>query len=129
MVVVDTSIWIPFFNRPASREKLVLDALIDADQALLVGVVLTEILQGCRTSRERDLLTDLLRALPYLEVSQSVWVLAGDLSADLQRRGVALPLSDLLIGAMALIHKCRVYTLDAHFKKIPGLGLFTPTDS
>ncbi len=129
MVIVDTSVWIPFFNRPSSREKLVLDALIDADQALLVGVVLTEILQGCRTSRERDLLTDLLRALPYLEVSQSVWVLAGDLSADLQRRGVTLPLSDLLIGAMALTHKCRVYTLDAHFKKIPGLTLYTPTDS
>jgi len=60
MVIVDTSIWIPFFNRPASREKLVLDAQIDADQALLVGVVLTEILQGCRTSRERALLTGLV---------------------------------------------------------------------
>lgn len=40
MVIVDTSTWIPFFNRPESAEKRAIDALIDADRAAMVGVVL-----------------------------------------------------------------------------------------
>ena len=49
MVVADTSIWISFFNRPASVEKQVLDELLDRDEVVLVGVVLTELLQGIRS--------------------------------------------------------------------------------
>lgn len=43
MVIADTSVWIPFFNRPDSPEKATLDILIDADEIALVGVVLA----GC----------------------------------------------------------------------------------
>lgn len=50
MVIADTSVWIPFFNDPASPEKRELDALIDADDLALVGVVLAELIQGCRVS-------------------------------------------------------------------------------
>ena len=52
MVIVDTSAWIPFFNQPGSREKREIDALIDADRLVLVGVVLAELIQGCRTPAE-----------------------------------------------------------------------------
>ena len=50
MVVADTSVWIPFFNEPESEEKRALDALIDADRLVMVGVVLAELIQGCRTA-------------------------------------------------------------------------------
>lgn len=43
MVIADTSVWIPFFNQPGSPEKREIDALIDADRLVLVGVVLTEL--------------------------------------------------------------------------------------
>ena len=127
MVIADTSVWIPFFNRPDSPEKTALDLLIDADEVALVGVVLAELLQGCRTPAERDALSDALLALPYYEVTQSTWLKTGDLSATLLRKGVTLPLSDLIIAAVAIEQDCRIYSLDAHFKKIPGLPLYSPT--
>ena len=127
MVLADTSVWISFFNRPDSPEKHTLDLLIEADEVALAGVVLAELLQGCRTSRERDVLADCLLALPYLEVDQDTWLKAGDLSSSLLRKGVTLPLSDLLIAALAMEHRCRVYSLDHHFRRIPGLHLYTPT--
>lgn len=127
MVIADTSVWIPFFNRPDSPQKVTVDILIDADEIALVGVVLAELLQGCRTESERNLLSDGLTALPYYEVTRSTWSGAGDLSAQLQRRGMTLPLSDLVIAALALERGCHVYSLDSHFKKIPGLRLYTPT--
>jgi predicted nucleic acid-binding protein len=129
MVIADTSAWIPFFNRPNSAEKAALDLLIDADEVSLVGVVLTELLQGCRTHSERDILSDALLALPYYEVTQSTWLQAGDLSATLLRKGITLPLSDLVIAALAMERNCRVFSLDAHFKKIPGLNLYTPSST
>lgn len=129
MVIADTSVWIPFFNRPNSPEKISLDMLIDADEVALVGVVLAELLQGCRTPSERTILSESLLALHYFEVTQTTWLRTGDLSAQLLRRGITLPLSDLLIAALAIEHNCRVYSLDAHFKKIPGLRLHMPIPS
>ncbi len=129
MVIADTSVWIPFFNRPDSPEKTALDLLIDADEVALVGVVLAELLQGCRTPSERDALSDALLALPYYEVTQSTWLKTGDLSAALLRKGVTLPLSDLIIAALAIERDCRIYSLDTHFKKIPGLPLYSPTST
>ncbi len=126
MVIVDTSVWIPFFNRPDSPEKAALDLLIDAEEVVLVGVVLAELLQGCRMPAERESLSDALLALPYYEVARSTWSQAGDLSAPLLRRGITLPMSDLIIAALAIEKNCRIYSLDTHFKKIPGLHLYTP---
>ena len=129
MVIADTSVWIPFFNRPDSLEKTALDLLIDADEIALVGVVLAELLQGCRTPSERDALSDALLALPYYEVIQSTWSQTGNLSAQLLRKGITLPLSDLIIAAMAIERDCRIYSLDTHFKKIPGLHLYSPAST
>jgi predicted nucleic acid-binding protein len=50
----------------------------------------------------------------------------GDLSAQLLRKGVTLPLSDLLIAVLAIEYGCRLYSLDTHFKKIPGVTLYPP---
>jgi predicted nucleic acid-binding protein len=129
MVIADTSVWIPFFNRPDSPEKTALDLLIDADEVALVGVVLAELLQGCRAPSERDALSDALLALPYYEVTQSTWLKTGDLSAQLLRKGVTLPLSDLIIAALAIERDCHIYSLDTHFKKIPGLHLYSPASA
>lgn len=126
MVIADTSVWIPFFNRPDSPEKAALDLLIDADEVSLVGVVLAELLRGCRTLSERNTLSEALLALRYYEVTQSIWQRTGDLSAQLLRKGITLPLSDLIIAALAIEHDCRVYSLDAHFKKIPVVQLYVP---
>jgi len=126
MVIADTSVWVPFFNRPDSWEKRALDVLIDADEVVMVGIVLAELLQGCRTSEEGDALKEALLALPYLEVTQTTWVKAGEISSSLLRKGVTLSMPDLIVAALAVEHRCSVYSLDAHFKKIPDLLQYSP---
>ena len=127
MVLADTSVWINFFNLPDSAEKHAVDSLIDADSIAITGVVLTEILQGCRGKKDFAIVKELLLALPWLETTQSVWIKAGDISSTLLRRGITLPIPDLILAATAIEYKCRLFSLDRHFEKIPGLDRFDPS--
>lgn len=129
MVIADTSVWISFFNRPTSVEKRTLDVLIDSDEVAMIGLVLAELLQGCRTPKERDALKETILALPYVEMTQPVWIRVGETSSALLRRGITLPIPDLIVAAVALEHQFEVYSLDNHFQKIPGLALYTPSTS
>ena len=126
MVIADTSVWISFFNRPTSIEKQRLDGLIDSDEVAMIGVVLAEILQGCRTTKERGVLKETLLALPYIEMTRPIWIRTGEISSALLRRGITLPIPDLIVAATALEQQCHLYSLDNHFQKIPGLALYAP---
>lgn len=126
MVVADTTVWIEFFNDPESEEKHVIDLLIDGDELALVGPVLAELLQGCRTTGEASTILDHVSALPFLEMSFSAWRRAGEISSSLRRKGTTLPLMDVIIAALALEHNAEVFTIDPHFDKIPGLKHHKP---
>ena len=126
MVIADTSVWVPFFNLSESDEKRAIDDLIDERLLVLVGIVLAELLQGCRTSRETETILSKLTGLRFLETDFSTWRRVGELSASLRRKGVTIPLTDIIIAALALEHDCQVYTLDPHFAQIPGLALYRP---
>ena len=106
-----------------------LDLLIDADEVAMIGVVFAELLQGCRTPKERDALKETLLALPYVEMTQSVWIRTGETASALLRRGITLPIPGLIVAAVALEQQFHLYSLDNHFRKIPGLALYTPSIS
>jgi len=124
-VLVDTSAWIEFFRHPRSRAAETVDQLIQADAACVTGVVLAELLRGTRTAQERTLLLSRLTPLRFLEATQQVWIAIGTLAATLSQGGLTLPLTDLLIAAVAQAHDCTVYATDAHFTRIPHLKLHT----
>lgn len=129
MIIVDTSVWIAFFNRPASQEKEEVDHLIDTEEAVMVGVVLAELVQGTRSIKEKRLIKEALLALPYFETSQSTWLLAIEISSKLLQAGITLGMPDLVIAALAQEHKSSVYSLDTDFKKISGVQLYTSANS
>lgn len=129
MVIVDTSVWIPYFRDPDSKEKHVMDRLIDRDMLAVAGIVVMELIQGCRTRVDMDEMKDTLLALPYLETSQDTWVRAGETSSVLRRRGITLPFTDLVLAVLSIEHLCEVYTLDPHFRKIPEVRLYSPSSA
>ena len=123
MVVVDSTLWIDFFRGSNEPGRAALRQLIRAHQAVLTGIVLAELLQGCRTPGEVNTVLDHVSALPFLEMSFSVWRRVGELSSGLRRKGTTIPLTDLIIAALAMEHDAEVFTTDPHFQKIPGLTL------
>ena len=87
----------------------------------MVGPVLTEILQGARSSSELVFFASRLTHLPFLETKQDTWVKAGELNNLLRSSGRMLALSDLVIAAIALEHDVPVYSLDSDFDRVPEL--------
>jgi predicted nucleic acid-binding protein len=121
LVLIDTCIWVPYFNRPRSTEKSVVDSLLDDDRAAITGPILTEILQGFRRDEHADWVASLLRNLQVLEPRWDDWRQAAKLGRDLASKGKRLPLTDLVVAALGLRFKCAVYTTDPHFEHFPGL--------
>jgi predicted nucleic acid-binding protein len=54
MTIVDSSVWIDFFNGKATRETDVLATLLEQDRIGIGDLILTEVLQGCRPQTDHD---------------------------------------------------------------------------
>ena len=122
-ILPDTTVWIEFF-RTRSKTGDILESLIKEGSVWLCGTVLFEILQGVRTEEEKSNVLEMLSDLPYVEMSQSLWQKASEISASLRKKGLNLPLSDALIAAVAIKGNLSVFTLDQHFEQIPGVKIY-----
>jgi predicted nucleic acid-binding protein len=121
LVLVDTCIWVAFFNRPQSPQKITVDELLDEDRAALIGPILAEVLLGFRKDAEADWVASLLRGLRYVELTWDDWRAAGLLGRRLAAGGHKLPLTDLCLAAVALRRDLQVFTIDPHFDVVAGL--------
>lgn len=122
-ILADTSVWVEFF-RPASAKGKELERLLLDDAIWTCGIVLFELTQGVKTETERKHMLDIFSGLPYVEMSEPLWLKAGALSAALKRKGLTLPNSDIFIASLAIEHDLSVFTLDSHFEQIPGVKLY-----
>ena len=122
-VLADTSIWIEFFN-PRSDIGNKLEKLIKENSVWTCGTVLFELVQGTKTDYEKSTITGILSNLKYVEMTQFFWQKAGELSGSLKRKGLNLPLSDIIVASIAIEHNLKIFTLDKHFEQIPGVKTY-----
>jgi predicted nucleic acid-binding protein len=121
MLLVDTSVWIDFFQCPESETANTLATLIKGhNQVVLCGFVLQEILQGIKERKSYDLVREHLLTFPYIDTNRETWLLAASMYRDLRAQGITLPPVDVAIGALAVQHSLLLFTRDEHFRKIAG---------
>lgn len=126
LVLIDTCIWVSFFNRPQSAEKKTVDALLDDDRAALIGPIATEVLQGIRREAQADYVASQFQGLRFLEITWQDWVEAARLGRRLASSGHQLPLSDLVLAAVSLRLDGEIYSTDPHFDLLGELKRFSP---
>jgi predicted nucleic acid-binding protein len=124
-VIVDTSVWVDYLRGTQNARTDALDRLLENGEAAICGVIEAELVAGLRNRTEREELVSLLEGCDYLEVSRADWRRAGELAGQLKDRGRTLPLSDLIIAALAIDRGCALLASDSHFTHIPGARLFT----
>jgi hypothetical protein len=99
--------------------------LLNDDRVLTCGPVIFETKRGLRLL-ERKKILPLFDALIRLSVGETIWDAAGDLDATLRKKGITIPPMDVLIAQICLHHKVVLFTLDEHFRSVPGLKMFEP---
>lgn len=122
-ILVDTSVWIEFFRGRDSRVKDCLSGLIKSQSAYLTGLVIAELFHGVKKTGEIKVLKETLPALPYFEVSKTTWEATGEMLRSLRIKGISLPLTDVLLAAVAEENDCEILTFDEHFKQIEQVKL------
>jgi predicted nucleic acid-binding protein len=63
-------------------------------------------------------------ALPFLETTLSTWIQSGRIAFALRKKGITIPITDLVIASLSLENNCKIFTLDLHFNKIPNINIF-----
>lgn len=117
--LVDSSAWIEFF-RPSGNVSYRdhISRLIDDNEVVICGVILAELLRGTRSDKEYRELEERLSTLSYLETKESLWKEIGKTSHLLLRKGLQVPITDLLIATIALENNLPLLHRDKHFKLI-----------
>jgi predicted nucleic acid-binding protein len=119
MVLVDTSIWIDFFQHPVSPHTAMLEDLIkEHNRAVLCGIILQEVLQGIRDNKSYTATKERFTKLPYLDMSKETYLAAASLYRSLRAKGITVPAADTSIAALAIFNNIPLYTKDGHFNII-----------
>lgn len=122
-ILPDTCAWIDYFRPGETPLGERLEKALVAEGVYVCGPVLFELIQGAKSDKERATLTNAMAALPFLEMTEKLWIQAGKLSAALRREGKTIPFSDILIAAITIEHDLAVLTADEHFRIIPQIRI------
>ncbi len=122
-VIADTCIWVEFFRTKSEISNCLRD-LIASNLVAGVGIIIAELLQGTKTNKEREIITDIFNTLEYVEITKDIWIESGTLARKLRSEGKTIPFSDIIIACCAKKHQHQIFTIDKHFHAIHDIELF-----
>jgi len=121
MIIVDTSAWIFALRKnPFIKLKSRIDHLLEIDNVFTLGMIRLELLGGTKTKEEFDRLKNRLDALYEISTDAELWSSAAQLAFDLQRKGLTIPYTDILIANAAIQSKATLLHADSHFDLVAG---------
>lgn len=117
MIVVDSSVWVDYFNGRATAESDRLDLLLGSEPVALGDLILLEVLQGFRREsdarRARELLTS-LTVFPLLDRERAS--VAAERYRVLRRRGITVrKTADVVIASFCISEGHSLLASDRDF--------------
>ena len=129
MLVVDTSVWIDYFNGKDTASVSCLDRFIENDFIVVGDIVLMELLQGFRLQKDFETCQSLLDTFLFREMlGKDIAVASAKNYRYLRQRGVTVRKSiDVVIGTFCLENQYPLLHSDKDFLPMEKhLGLKTP---
>ena len=120
MILVDTGVWIDYFNGVENKQTESLDRIL-SEQTVLVGdIILTEILQGFDSDKEFRLAKQALEPLDCVHLGgKSLAIKAASNFRFLRSKGVTVRKTvDMLIGSWCIEHEVELLHNDKDFDQI-----------
>jgi len=117
MILVDSSVWIDYFNNNTTREADFLDGALQSDVICLGDVILAEVLQGFSKDGDYRTAKSLLTALPIYQIlTPDRAIRAADNFRRLRKKGVTVRKSvDVWIATFCIDEKISLLFSDRDF--------------
>jgi len=128
MTVVDTSVWIDYFNDISTQETEAFDGMLGSQEILIGDLMLTEILQGFQLDAHFEAARKLLQAFPIVPmVGPSLTLKSAQHYRTLRKRGVMVRKTlDVMIGTFCIAQDLALLYADRDFDPmVRYLGLRT----
>lgn len=126
MILVDSSVWVDYFNGIGSSETDFLDATLGIEPVAIGDLILTEVLQGFRSDSDYRTAKSLLLGLTIFELlGQDLAIKAADNYRALRRRGATVrKTADCIIATFCIERGLSLLFSDRDFQPfVKSLGL------
>ncbi|MGH8218903.1 MAG: type II toxin-antitoxin system VapC family toxin [Steroidobacteraceae bacterium] len=117
MVLIDTSVWVDFFNGVSRAETDELDRLLGTGRILMGDLILAEILQGFARDADYRRARSLLLELPYADLAgREIAIGASNNNRRLRRLGFTVRKTiDVIIGTFCMANDHELLHSDRDF--------------
>jgi len=118
MILVDSSVWIDYFNGRETARTDWLDAALGSEPLVIGDIILTEVLQGFPSNKDFNTAKKLLLTFPLMEmVGQELAVKSALNYRFLRKKGVTVRKTiDVIIGTCCLHHDIPLLHSDRDFE-------------
>lgn len=131
MILVDSSVWIDYFNGSKTAQTDWLDSSLGKIPLIIGDLVLTEVLQGFQSDKDFKIARDLLLGIPFMPMGGQVLAIESAMNYRLLRKkGVTVRKTiDVMIGTFCIHHQFSLLHDDRDFDpmvKFLGLEIVNP---
>jgi predicted nucleic acid-binding protein len=129
MILVDSSVWIDYFNGVEATETKLLDEFLTTDTICIGDIILAEVLQGFRNDKDYKLAKDMLLELPIYQImTPELAIVCADNYRKLRKKGITVRRSvDNWIAIFCIQNKIPLLFSDKDFNAyVEHLGLRKP---
>lgn len=118
MILVDSSVWVAYFNGQITAETDYLDKILGFEPVAIGDLILTEVLQGFRHDADYRKARELLTALTVHELlGVRLAIKAADNYRLLRRRGITIrKTADAIIATYCIEHGLQLLYSDRDFE-------------
>lgn len=119
MRLIDTSAWIEYYREEGIenyKNEIILN--LKNNLAATCGLIKTELLMHTKNKKEYNLLESDLSGIHWLETNIKIYNKSAEIGFGLRRKGMTIPVTDLIIAACAIIYKTEIIHFDKHFEQI-----------
>jgi len=128
VILVDTSVWIEFFNGTGALAARVLENLLEGEEDLCISeFILAEVLQGFKKDADFDLARNHLRRFPiYSLKTPESYISAAQIYRKCRKRGMTIHKTvDCIIAQTAIEYKLALLHNDSDFDRIAKVSPLT----
>ncbi|OQX76349.1 MAG: VapC toxin family PIN domain ribonuclease [Bacteroidetes bacterium 4484_249] len=118
MILVDTSVWVDYFNGIINQKTNKLDLILSNNVVITGDIILTEILQGFRNDKDYQTAKNYLDSLYYYQfIDKSMSIKAAENFRFLKKKGITVrKTTDILIGTFCIEYNIPLLHNDKDFE-------------